>query len=344
MKDKLKIVFFGAGAIGSSVGAWLASHYDEVYFLDQGELAQTLREKGITYYPGKKPNDKKNMKVKVISDLSEVPDADVIAVAVKTYSLEAVSRIIKDKMGDRPIIIGMQNGTDNQKILSRYFSKVIYCVICYNAWLDAPGEVGYEKQGPLLFGTINNELMDEMKQVAKVFNLGVKTVVVDHLQDAVHSKLIYNLNNSLSTLLGHKFRPIPDRKLFQKLISNTTYEGMKIVKAAGFRECRIGDYPSWLLLAASVRLPYFITHPLFEMNVKKMVVLSMAQDIIQRGGRDSEIETLTGYILSLADKYGVQAPYNRAVYELCKVEFAKPKFTPLDAEVIWKKVQEYMVQ
>ncbi len=45
---------------------------------------------------------------------------------------------------------------------------------------------------------------------------------------------------------------------------------------------------------------------------------SMSQDIIQRGGTDSELESLTGYILRLARRNRVKAPYNEAVYELGK--------------------------
>ena len=46
-----------------------------------------------------------------------------------------------------------------------------------------------------------------------------------------------------------------------------------------------------------------------------------------------------GYIVGLADKHSLKAPFNRAVYELCKREFAKPKFAPLDIGEVWRAVQ-----
>ena len=146
----------------------------------------------------------------------------------------------------------MQNGVENQAILPKYFSKVIYCVIGYNAWFAGPGVVGYQKKGPLIFGTKNNELMTETAAIAALFNRGVETVVVDHIQDAAHSKLIINLTNSLTTLIGHGFRDISDYGLFQKLLSNLLYEGVRVVKAAGFKECKIGGMPPWLLMKLSV--------------------------------------------------------------------------------------------
>ena len=35
--EEMKIVFFGAGVIGGSVGGWIASRYEHIYLLDQGE-------------------------------------------------------------------------------------------------------------------------------------------------------------------------------------------------------------------------------------------------------------------------------------------------------------------
>jgi ketopantoate reductase len=69
-----------------------------------------------------------------------------------------------------------------------------------------------------------------------------------------------------------------------------------------------------------------------------MVISSMAQDIIARGGHTSELDTINGYMLSLADKHGVSAPYNRAVYEMCRREFAREKFTPLSIEDVGAEV------
>lgn len=353
-----KIVFFGAGAVGGSVGAWVASRYDNTAFLDQGPIADAIRERGITTYCADEPEKKENVRVKVIGGLKEAASADVIAVAVKNYSLDAVAKAIRAEAGDKPVIVAMQNGAENQKVLPRYFTKVIYCVIGYNAWLDEPGVVGYQKKGPLVFGTPDNSLQEEMRILAEIFNRGVETVIVDHLQDAVHSKLIINLANSLTTLVGHKFRPISDMALFQKLLSSLLLEGVRIARAAGYHECKIGGMPPWRTIWMVAKLPRLITGGMFDKNADRMVMSSMAQDIIQRPaaalarpvargtatspsrGPDSELETINGYFLALAERYGMDVPYNRAVYELCRREFAKPRFEPMDVREVWEQVAE----
>jgi len=339
-RPTLKLVVVGAGVIGGSVGAWIAEHYDHIYFLDQGPVAQALKEKGLATYWAEEPEKKTAVKLNVLDNLDQARDADVVVLAVKNYSLETVAQLVQKKLGDRPVIVAMQNGLENQMVLPKYFSKVIYCVISFNAWMDEPGLIGYQKKGPLHFGTLHNELQTEMEDMAKIFNLGVETHITHHIADAAHCKLIINLTNSLTTLIGLKYKNITDRAVFQKLMTNLTWEGVQIVKAAGYREIRLGGMPSWNIIWIGAHLPRAISKGLFEKNVKKLVLSSMAQDIIQRGGHTSELESLNGYLLQLAERHGLPAPFNRAVYELSKREFAKPKFEPLDVKEVWEYVKK----
>jgi hypothetical protein len=96
--------------------------------------------------------------------------------------------------------------------------------------------------------------------------------------------------------------------------------------------------PGWSLLWASTHLPRLVTRPLFEKNVRKMVLSSMAQDVIRRGQKDTELESINGYILELADRHGLRVPVNRAVYALSKREFAKDRFKPLDIREVREAV------
>ena len=337
----MKIAFFGAGSIGASVGGWVAPFHEETYFIDQGKILDALKSSGITLYQGdKKKETTAHVPVKIIEDISDLKSMDIVVVGVKNFSLESVAGLIKANAKEDVIIVSMANGIDNQSILPKYFSKVIYCIVSYNAWMDHPVTVGYQKRGPLVLGTPDNSLQTEMNTIAEIFSQGVETVVTDHFQDAVHSKIVVNLTNPVTTLVGHGFREISDFDTFQKILSNTLYEGVRIVHAAGFKECKLGGMPPWFLLKASALLPRSLTRPLFRKNVAKMVMSSMSQDIIQRGGTDSELDSLTGYILKLARQNRIKAPYNETIYELGKELFSKPGFSPMDVRDVWAKIQQ----
>ncbi len=340
-EDKPKVVILGAGVVGGSVGGWVAPHYDELYFLDQGEIAKTLRETGISVYDVADKSTLVQTDVKVIDDISEVPDVDFILLGVKNFSLKKVAEMIKEKVGDKPTIVSMANGIDNQRILPDIFSKVVYCVVGYNGIVDEPVKVGYQKKGPLVLGTPDNSLQTEMKQIAGVLNKGVETVITPHIQDAVHSKIIINLVNSLVTLTGFKIVELSEPDLFQKILSGMLYEGMSILKANGYKECKIGGMPGWFTFWIAANLPKFITKPIFQMNMKKMILPSMAQDVLLKGAKDTELESINGHILELAKKAGMQAPYNEVVYELLKKELeTDKKFETVDIREVWAKIEE----
>ncbi|OUS06428.1 hypothetical protein A9Q81_02545 [Gammaproteobacteria bacterium 42_54_T18] len=64
----------------------------------------------------------------------------------------------------------------------------------------------------------------------------------------------------------------------------------------------------------------------------------MAQDIIQNGRSDNELEGINGYLLAMADKYNVDAPYNRAIYQLCQEEFSNSNFKPMSVSEVWQRM------
>jgi len=335
----MKVVIIGAGAIGGCLGGWLSEVYGDIYLLDRGEVAKNLKEKGLTLYKQGEKNDKKKIPVKLIDKLSDVNDIDIIAIAVKNYSLEAVARTIKEQVKGDPIILALQNGIANQTILPKHFKRVIFSIIEFNAWFDEPCVIGYQNKGPFVLGTLGNDLQDELKTVSELMGKAVDTITTDRIRDAAYCKMVINLTNSYTTLVGFKYREISSMPLFKKVLSNSMYEGVKIIKAAGVNEFKVGNMPSWGKIKASATLPDFITSGIFKKNLDKMVLSSMAQDILQRKSGTSELDSLLGHFVELADKYKVNAPYNKAVYELCKVEFAKDNFKPLTEEQVWEAVK-----
>jgi 2-dehydropantoate 2-reductase len=338
--NNFKVVFVGAGAIGGSLAAWIARYHEATWVLGRGAAIESLRSTGITTYPAHHPDQRDNIKVKIIDNLGALLDTDVVVLAVKLYDLDAAASLVKETLGDRPIVVGMQNGVENQVILPRYFSRSIYCVVAYNAWRDASGVIGYQQKGPLVLGTPDNRLQDEIRTVADIFSPGIQTIVTNHFQDAVYSKLIINLANSITTLVGLNYRPINDIGLFQAILSNMVYEGVQVLKAAGFREFHLAGIPSWTTLWAAARLPNFLTQRTFKKNMQKMVISSMGQDVLQHKSAQTELEYLNGYFISLADRYGCRVPYNRAVYRLCQQHFSQPDFKPLDVNLVWDEIRQ----
>jgi hypothetical protein len=111
------------------------------------------------------------------------------------------------------------------------------------------------------------------------------------------------------------------------------------MRAAGYREHRIAGMPPFGLLHLVAVLPGWLTRPLFERRVGAMRMSSMTQDVVLRGAQDTELESITGYIVRLAAEHGVAVPYNRAIYRLGREKF-HPGFEPLSPEQVLAAVEE----
>jgi len=337
--SEAKILFIGPGAIGASVAAWVAESYHSVWIMGHGETQAALRQNGITTYDFAEPErTRRTVRVATVDRPGDIGDVDIVVLAVKNYNLEAVARQVHEAVGDRPIIVSMANGIDNQRILPKFFNKVIYCVVGYNARRDAPVVVGYQRKGPLLIGTPDNKLGDELLLLQSILARGCPTEIVDRLQDAVHTKIVINLTNALDALLGRGSRPLSNLAAYQQLLSQTLWEGVRVVRAAGYREHRIAGIPPFALLHLVAALPGWVTRPVFKRELRAMRMSSMTQDVVLRGAHDTELESITGYIVGLAAQHGVAAPYNRAIYRLGREKF-HPGFEPLRCEDVLAAVE-----
>ena len=146
---------------------------------------------------------------------------------------EAMPGLARAELGDRPIVVSPANGIDNQRILPEFFSKVILTFVGYNARRDEPVVVGYRHKGPLLIGTPDNSLQDELRLVQSILARGCPTEITDRLQDAVHSKIVVNLTNALDALIGRGARPLSNLAYLPAITPHPGFVGRRAGRARG---------------------------------------------------------------------------------------------------------------
>ena len=275
--------------------------------------------------------------LQVVESLNEAPESDIVIIAVKNYDLDQVAKSLRQQLGDKePIVVSLQNGVENQRILPKYFSKTVYGVVCYNAWRDGPGRVGYVKRGYLIIGTPKNDLQSEVKTTFEMLKSGLDCSITDRFQDAVYCKLAINLINGLMALVGFRKRSIESEKILLHMTTRLLYEGVEVLQAAGFREHELGSMPSWREIEAAVDMPESFANPLYDFIVNRVGPTSMTQDLF--GGKSStELESLNGYMLELAHRVGVAMPINHAIVEIARENF-RLGFVPIQETDLWEMI------
>jgi 2-dehydropantoate 2-reductase len=310
-----------------------------VSFVERTESAKLLREQGLRVYLLGGKEASRAMRVNAVSDLAECPSAEIVVIAVKNYDLDAAARDIKVKMTREPVIVALQNGLDNQSILPKYFAKVVYGVVCYNAWRDAANVFGYQHKGPIHFGVLDAADRVERDRVVSLFAPAFPCCAEERLVDAVQCKMLINLVNSITALVGLGVAKIENVEAFKQATAHVLYEGMQILQKAGVREVRLENMGNWRTIRAGMSLPGFLTTPIFKRTFRTMQISSMAQDVYVLRNTHTELESLNGYFLKLADSVGVDARYNKALYRIAQEAFAKPDCKPMEAGELWAKLQ-----
>ena len=102
----------------------------------------------------------------------------------------------------------------------------------------------------------------ELRLVQSILARGCPTEITDRLEDAVHTKIVINLTKALDALVGRGWRPLSNIAVYQQLLPRTLWEGVRIIRAAGYREHRIPGIPSFALLRAMTLLPGWLLRPL----------------------------------------------------------------------------------
>jgi 2-dehydropantoate 2-reductase len=346
---KFKIVIYGAGAIGTTLAAWMTESGCDVSLLTRRERASKLRQQGVTIT---KNNETliEDTKLNIIDQLDPNDHIDLLIITVKNFNLEQSSQEIVEAIGSDTLVLGLQNGVINQEILPNYFSKVIYGIVNYNAWQSSSKQNTITSSwnvninGPIVLGTPDNSMKIETLKLVSIFSTFISCYVSKQFQDDAHSKLVANLGNAVTTIIGNSHLEASALIPLQSVLTKITFEGVKTLKVAGYKETISSPLPSWRLIMSSVYIPLIFTRSVFRTKLALIGSTSMANDILTKASGVSELQSINGYLLDLASQHNVDVPYSKRLYKLCQQRFGNSPFKAITAQELCDSLSGALVQ
>jgi len=341
---KFSIVIYGAGAIGTTLATWMTNCGLDVSLFARPEKARLLRQKNIQILTSSKGVNEP-VTLKVIDHLETNDTIDLLIITVKNFNLEQSCQDIVKNIGGDTLILGLQNGIVNQAILPKYFANVVYGIVNYNAWrVDTSEDTGtfnwrVNINGPIIFGTPDNQSIKQSQQLVALFSRFIDCQLSTNYQDDAHAKLVANLGNAVTTIIGNTHVQESALIPLQKVLTRLTYEGVKTLKAVGFKESISSLLPSWALIISSKYIPLIFTRRIFRKKLALIGSSSMATDILTKGSGESELASINGYLLDLASKNNIDVPFSTKLYELCLQRFSERPFKPITAH----QLEEYLM-
>ena len=223
----LKVLIFGAGAVGSTFGGFLSRDH-EVTLLGRPEHLRALRQKGLTVTGiwGRHHFTEFSFATEVRPLRRE--NFDLILLTVKAYDTQAAAKQLRSVVGPRTLILSLQNGLGNIEALHKIFpqNKILAGRVIFGAVIPKPGQVKITVMAhPTAIGetSVKRETPRLKHMVRQFKKAGLPVAAAKDIQALLWAKVIYNCAlNPLASLLechyGHLMEKDGTRKMMNLVI------------------------------------------------------------------------------------------------------------------------------
>jgi 2-dehydropantoate 2-reductase len=291
----------GAGAIGSLFAAHLATVGDVLVLTRRQEHARALNEEGLRV-TGRHDF---TARVTAAADARDLPDFDVGIVATKATGLEAAAESLAGHFPGATIMT-VQNGLGAEEIVRSHGDwPLVSAVTFMSGKKHSDTHVEYILDTPTWLGPYEDTPFERVTEIAQLLvDAGLKAEALPDLRPAQWSKLIFNATvNGVAALTGlphdGHFAAEGESSDLGHLVHDLVDEGKRVAEASGVE---LHDDPWEMNVLATKRGSAH--YP------------SMLEDVEAR--RPTEVELINGALVREAERHGVAAPLQTAVYRLVK--------------------------
>jgi 2-dehydropantoate 2-reductase len=329
----MRICIFGAGAIGSLIGARLAAAGADVSLVARGAHLDAIRERGLVLLEG---DEQTTLRPRATGDPAQLGPQDHIVVTLKAHALPEAVDAMAPLLGAETTVVSAQNGIpwwyfhalpgewEGHRLHSvdpggRIWStlgpeRAIGCVVYPSCEVVEPGVVRHLGGERLMLGEPDGEVTARVTELAKALDaVGFRAPVRRRIRDDLWLKLWGNVSfNPVSALTLATLAEIGDHPPTLATVRAMMQEAAAVAQRLGARfpvdvDTRIG----WALAAGEHKT-------------------SMLQDLER--GRRMEIEALVGVVAELGRLVGAATPTIDVVLGLLELRAAASPPRPGDSQ------------
>ncbi|HUF00112.1 MAG TPA: ketopantoate reductase family protein [Anaerolineales bacterium] len=326
LNGKMKVLVFGAGAIGTYIGGSLALAGQQVVFVEQPKVVEELRQRGLrldlTLDKRRQLKDASRVDPASFVIVSTLEEAlrygpfDVALFALKSFDTQAALEGMKPYADKMPPILCLSNGVSNELAIAEALGKdkVIYGTVTSAIGRRGVGDivlerlrgVGVAKEHPL-----SEKLNDAFKAAY------LNSQLFEDADSMKWSKMLTNLlANPTSAILDMTAGEVLANKDLYKLEIEMLRECLAVMDAQGFEVVDLPGTPV-RALAYATKLPLWLSRPLVARGAGggRGGKMPSFQIDLHSGRGKSEVEYLHGAVVHAGEKFHVPTPVNKVLTE-----------------------------
>ncbi|KPU45461.1 2-dehydropantoate 2-reductase [Oxobacter pfennigii] len=299
MKKIEKVSLIGLGAIGASYAAKISDmDKDCIKIIADKDRIERYSRDGFYI------NDKL-YNFNYIAPEEKTAPADLILVSVKFHDLYETIKAIKNHVGPGTTIVSLMNGISSEDIIGSEYGmdRMLYAMCVAIDAVREGNKIHYENFGQVHFGEKENKVLSEKAEAVKDLfeRADIPHVVPESMIRTLWWKFMVNVGiNQTSAVLKAPYGVFQRVKEANDLMTSAAREVVLISQKMGIN----------------------LNEKDIEEFVRVMNTLSsdgktsMLQDV--EAGRKTEVEMLAGTVCELGEKYNVDTPINRTLFNMIR--------------------------
>ena len=329
--QRLKVLSFGAGAIGTYIGGSLALAGHQLVFVEQPKAAEMLRQSGLKLNLELDPRWASRASRQTAGaqaefqlespqvDFTETPAEalgrgpfDVALFALKSYDTPAALEGMRPYLDQLPPILCLQNGIDNEPAIAALLGnqKVIYGTVTSAIGRRNVGDIILEKLrgvGVAAGHPLSENLVEALDGAylnARLYPNGA---------DMKWSKMLTNLlANPTSAILNMTASEVFSHPELYRLEIAQLKECLAVMAAQGISVVDLPGTPV-RALAFATRLPLWLSKPFLSKaaGAGRGAKMPSFHIDLYSGRSKSEVAYLHGAVVRSGNRVGVPTPVNR---------------------------------
>jgi 2-dehydropantoate 2-reductase len=310
----MRILVYGAGAVGLGLGSCLLKAGADVDFITRKDTARALRRYGLTrnglfghYHasPGK---------FVCRDSIIKLPKQSYDFILVSTKSFDSL--VAAKDLAKRPSffhkktrIVLCQNGWGNAEVFAKHFTKSrIYSARIITGFTrPQPHQVKITVHADAIqLGSLFKQPTTDLAILSEAISKGgIPCQLSANIGKDLWAKMLYNCAlNSVGALLGVPYGILGELPSSRQIMEEIFAEIFAVMRRAGFRT-------HWGSPQAYAKFFYARSLPLTAQHRS-----STLQDL--KAGKRTEIDSLNGVIVALGKRHGIPTPVNQTIYQLVK--------------------------
>lgn len=315
----MTITIYGSGAIGGTVGAFMAKAGEDVLFVDKvAEHVDAMNTKGLRI----SGQTSFTIPARAVLPKDLKGPLGLVFLAVKSQDTEAALDTIAPLAGPDTVVVSLQNGMNPPLIAKRLGKeRMVGAFVSFPADWQGPGHIEKGGLGHIWIGELDGRITERLSRIENLLSHAVTPHITDNITGYLWSKQIDCSLLFAQTVGDQTFADTFGNARYQPLLTALVGEGVGAALAAGVK---LESFRYFEPLKMRPRTPA-------EENEARAVLNRFADatrnDIKVRSGpwrdlavrkRPTEVDSMVGWVIAEGRRHGVAMPLNEALLRQVK--------------------------